>query len=222
MAEYCMFELPRAAVRTTPLFTSLVIWHMCLMDAPVKPRIKGQGTWLFGVYQCQEDFYKKPTSVFNPFEQRDFMKFIQARAEEPDNMNVKDSTPVNIEDDQDSKESNNPDEMRAGVQSGKIYYARFTIIPNLYTALNIDPKNSLRARGAFNTSEKDQSDSNSGRSSGDGGAGALASGDGSRLDSERGRLSRERSSSPEVSTLATSYWSMPWASTVCRETYTNV
>ncbi|KAI8425856.1 hypothetical protein MSG28_011620 [Choristoneura fumiferana] len=70
------------------------------------------GRRLFGVYQCQEDFYKKPTSVFNPFEQRDFMKFIQARAEEPDTMNVKDSTPVNIEDDQDSKESNNPDALR--------------------------------------------------------------------------------------------------------------
>lgn len=50
-------------------------------------------------------------------------------------------------------------------------------------------------------------------SEGDGGAGALDSGEGSRLDSDSGKFKRERSSSPDVSTLATSYWSWPRAST---------
>lgn len=59
---------------------------------------------------------------------------------------------------------------------------------------------------------KGSSPSESG-SDGDGGAGAVDSGDGSRLDSDSGKLSRDLSSSPDVSMLATSYWSWPSAST---------
>ncbi|KAF9795414.1 hypothetical protein SFRURICE_004786, partial [Spodoptera frugiperda] len=46
-------------------------------------------------------------------------------------------------------------------------------------------------------------------SDGEGGAGALDSGDGKRLDRDSGRFRRDLSNSSDVSILATSYWSWP-------------